>query len=94
MKIILFLVVMTSANLAMACSVTPMGYYKWTMDAVTEALANDPSASFFEIVSVTNTGISSQYAVILKNGETTETRIYKVREKSGTVCGEYEAIKL
>ena len=91
MKAIIFSLSLFASNHAMACSVTPMGYYNWTVSAVMNALAGDASASFFNVVSITNTGNGDEFAVVLKQDNLTETRVYSVKEKDGTTCGQYEA---
>lgn len=94
MKMLIFTLAIVASNYAMACSVTPIGYYNWTVNAVMKALTEDKTAEFFEVVSITNTNNGNEYAVILKEDDLIETRVYSVKEKDGTVCGEYKATRL
>jgi len=95
MKTIIFSLIMLGSSYSMACSVTPMGYYNWTVGAVMTALAEESTASFFEIVSITNTNSGSEYAVVLKKDNQTEVRVYSVTEgpyePGEVVCGKWIA---
>jgi hypothetical protein len=98
MRISIFIVTILFSSYSLACSVTPMAYSNWTVDAVMRALSEDSTVASFEVVSMVTANRGSEFTTVLKNDEVTKTRVYSVTEgpyaEGQPECGKWTATLL